>query len=110
MAKNHTYRLEEGRWNAGRPVFKKTDGATRFLFVPRGLTAWAIKDSITAAGSRIVGGRGTNSPTSPEAGPSDREGVTRWRYWDGAMWAEGFLNFSCSTTTTTSKGMIVLDH
>merc|ERR1712037_444626 len=30
------YRLEEGRWSEGRPIFKKVDGETRFLIVKGG--------------------------------------------------------------------------
>jgi len=96
------YRLEEGRWSSGRPVFKKVDGETRFLFVPEGQIAWVIDSSIAAthAGSSIFSGRATNSPSSPEAGPSVRLGWTGWKYalgrkgaWTG--WKEGDISVTC---------------
>ena len=88
-------RLEEGRWSAGRPVFKKVDGETRFLIVGEGSAVWIITPSTTSTAAWIISGRGTNSPSSPEAGPSDREEVTRWRYWDGGKWAEGDISVTC---------------
>ena len=87
--------MEAGRWSEGRPIFKKVDGETRFLFVLEGWTVWSIRSSTTATGAWIISGRGTNSPSSPEAGPSDSEEVTRWRYWDGVKWAEGDISVTC---------------
>ena len=89
-----SHRLEVGRWSEGRPVYKKVDGETRYLSVVEGTAVWSITDSTTATVSFILSGRATNSPSSPEAGPSVRAGVTRWRYWDGG-WQEGDINVSC---------------
>ena len=93
-------RLEVGKWSMGHPVFKKVEGASRFLFVPRGKTAWSIRES-TNGFSRPVGklfmtsGKATNSPSSPEAGASARLGFSRWQYWDGGKWNEGFISVTC---------------
>ena len=87
-------RLEEGRWSAGRPVFKKVDGETRFLLVKEGETVWSIRSSTTATVAWIQSGRATNSPSSPEAGGSVRLGVTRWRYSDNG-WKEGNISVTC---------------
>ena len=35
-------------WSEGRPVYKKVDGASRFLVVNQGFSNWAISDSTTA--------------------------------------------------------------
>jgi len=90
------YRLEEGRWSSGRPVFKKVDGETRFLFVPEGFSNWSIKTSTTATGAVIQSGKATNSPSSPEAGPSVRFGQTRWEYSvSDNGWKEGNISVTC---------------
>jgi len=91
------YRLEEGRWSAGRPVFKKVDGERRFLLVKEGRTTWAISSSTTGTGTWIESGRATNSPASPEAGPTVRLGRTRWKYWDSdsSGWKEGDISVTC---------------
>ena len=88
-------RLEEGRWSSGRPIFKKVDGETRFLLVKEGTTVWSIDDSTTDTGSWIQSGRATNSPSSPEAGPNVRLGVTRWQYGDNGKWKEGNISVKC---------------
>ena len=87
-------RLEEGKWSRGRPVFKKVEGEPRVLFVKEGETTWSIRKSVTASEAHIKGGRATSSPTSPDAGPSDRDGVQRWRYRDGE-WKEGVISITC---------------
>ena len=87
-------RLDEGRWSAGRPVFKKVGGEERFLQVGKVENVWSIKTSTTAGRPKILSGRATNSPVSPEAGPSVKDGVTRWRYWDGD-WKEGDISVTC---------------
>ena len=84
-------RLEVGRWSAGRPVFKKVDGKPWILFVGTGQNDWTIW---TGIGAKISSGRATNSPASPEAGPSVEEGVSKWRYWDG-VWKEGDISVKC---------------
>ena len=95
-------RVEVGRWSEGRPVFKKVDGETRFLLVREGETTWTIRSSTTATGAWIQSGRATNSPSSPEAGPSVRLGVTRWRYADGkGGWKEGDISVTCPSTLTS---------
>ena len=86
--------MEAGKWSKGRPIFKKVDGVQRFLFVKDGSSSWSIRSSLTA-GTYIQSGRATNSPTSPEAGPNDRDGVTKWRYWDGSNYAEGDISVTC---------------
>ena len=90
-------RLEAGKWSEGRPVFKKIDGEERFLFVKEGTTTWSIRSSLTASEALIESGRATNSPTSPEAGPSDRFGTTRWRFWDGSNFLEGDIRLTCES-------------
>ena len=60
-----------------------------------GRTYWGIKSSTTATGSWIISGRATNSPSSTEAGPSVRQGVTTWRYFDGSNWVEGDISVTC---------------
>ena len=87
--------MEVERWSAGRPVFKKVNGELRFLQVYQGQNDWAIRTSTTAGGSvEIISGRATNSPASPEAGPSVKDGVTRWRYSHGG-WKEGNISVTC---------------
>ena len=66
--------------------------------VKEGWIDWNIMMSTTStAGSevKIESGRGTNSPASPEAGPSVKKGTTRWRYWDGASYVEGNISVTC---------------
>ena len=72
-----------GRWSEGRPVYKKAEGETRFLLVKEGRTEWYVSGSITGDDNYLVSGRATNTPGSPWAGPSVREGTTSWRYFDG---------------------------
>merc|ERR1712012_1130386 len=63
------YRLQEGRWSAGRPVYKKGSGSTaRFLVVAETRTYWHISSSTTSTAAGIQSGRATNSPTSSRAG------------------------------------------
>ena len=89
-------RLEEGRWSRGRPIFKKVDGKwPRFLLVGEGGAVWSIRSSTTATGAFIESGRATNSPSSPEAGPSVRLGVTRWQYASGGKFVEGNISVTC---------------
>merc|ERR1712013_356110 len=91
------YRLQEGRWSEGRPVYKKGSGSTElFLRVPEGKSAWAITPSTTSSSAWLQSGRATNSPTSPHAGASGRFGVSRWRYYDGDSWKEGDISFFCN--------------
>jgi len=99
------YRLQEGRWSEGRPVYKKGSGSTAlFLLVAEGFSAWTIQSSTTAMDFSyyydyyywIASGRATNSPTSSRAGGNRRKGVTRWRYWDGDNWLEGNISVTCN--------------
>ena len=89
-----------GTWSKGRPVFKKVDGETRYLFVKDGNSgtygAWYVMDSTTGdmgVGSKnkqfLRSGRGTNSPGSPFAGPSVRYGTSNWLYNDGGKPSPG---------------------
>merc|ERR1711963_26993 len=92
-SKMGNYRLQQGRWSEGRPVYKRGSGSTAlFLFVPEGKTAWSINDSMSPTGGWIQSGRATNSPTSSRAGGGSRKGVTRWRYAPG--WWEGDIRVS----------------
>ena len=84
-----------GNWSEGRPVFKKVDGEQKFLSVIEGWSNWRIQPFQTGTAAHIVSGRATNSPSSPEAGPSVREGMTRWRYWDGSSHVEGDISVTC---------------
>jgi len=88
------YRLEEGRWIEGRPIFKKVGGETRFLFVSEEEAQWEIRSSTTDT-AYIRSGKATNSPASPEAESSVHAGVTRWTYWDGSSFVEGDISVSC---------------
>ena len=101
-------RLEAGLWSAGRPVFKKVDGEQRFLMVSKaGRTTWSIRNSLNSTGCGIQSGRSTNSPASPEAGPSVREGVTKWRYGDGS-WIEGDISVTCKGRVALTDGLKIL--
>ena len=99
--------MEEGRWSEGRPIFAREDGGlidsvlslfvigeARFLIVAEGSTFWAITSSTTDSAPYIKSGRATNSPASPEAGPSVRDGVTRWRYANNGF-KEGDISVTC---------------
>lgn len=88
------YRLEVGRWSQGRPVYKKVDGQTLYLLVKESFPSWYISSSTTGTTGFIHSGRGTNYPSSPEAGPSVRSGYTGWRYWDGG-WQDGDISVTC---------------
>ena len=87
-------RLEVGRWSFGRPVFKKVNGETRFLYVESGLIHWVVSNDLTGQIREgrnkwwIASGRGTNDPTLLAAGPSVRLNTTRWRYWAGSGYKE----------------------
>ena len=85
-------RLEAGKWSQGRPVFKKVDGELRFLLVEERSIGWYIR---TAAGAYTQSGRATNSPTSPEAGPSDKLGWTSWAFAYDGSWVEGDISVTC---------------
>ena len=88
-------RLEVGKWSMGHPVFKKVDGASRFLFVPGGNTAWSIREATSGFSAFMTSGKATNSPSSPEAGASTRLGFSRWQYLDDGIWKEGFISVTC---------------
>jgi len=91
------YRLQEGRWSEGRPVYKKGSRSTvKFLLVQEGRTTWGIRSSTTSTSAGIVSGRATNSPTSSRAGGRPSKGVTRWRYTDGERWSEGHISVTCN--------------
>ena len=89
-------------------MYKKVDGETYFLsfflpdgetervlFVPEGVVNWVITESTSSTNHFIESGRGTNSPTSVEAGASDRFGWTRWHYDDDGKPKEGDISVSC---------------
>jgi len=92
------YRLQEGRWSEGRPVYKKGSGSTpQFLFVGEGYNHWIIRSDTTSWVGFIVSGRAANSPTSSRAGGSRRFGETKWTYYDGSWdWKEGDISVTCN--------------
>ena len=76
-------------------MYKMVSGKReRFLFVQERKVEWHITSSTTSKGTFIYSGRATSSPSN-EAGPSDRFGVTSWRYWDGEEWKEGEIDVTC---------------
>ena len=77
--------MSRGEWSQGRPVFRKVDGESRVFLVKDGKTTWSIRKSVAAGEAHITSGRATNFPTSPEAGPSSRDGVQKWRYAVGGV-------------------------
>merc|ERR1712007_60474 len=90
------YRLQEGRWSSGRPVYKKGSGSTtRFLHVKEGKCLWSIDDSTSSEMAYIQSGRATNSPTSSRAGGSVRYGRTNWTYVNRGRWNEGEISVTC---------------
>ena len=93
-----------GRWSQGRPVYKKVDGdKERYLFVAEGMSYWTITDSTEAKDSWILSGRATNSPFQPEAGPSARQGVGGWRFYDGKEFKESEISVACTETIVLSS-------
>ena len=84
-------------WSEGRPVFKKVDGRKpQFLLIKEGEFFWSIRASTTATGIGIHGGKGTNSPGSPQAGSSDWLGLNGWVFVnDRGKWTEGELSVTC---------------
>ena len=98
-------RLEAGKWSEGRPVFKKVDGEERFLLVKEEWNRWTIRGSLTGPGAFIKSGRATISPTSPEAGPCDRNGTTKWLFKDlGNKWVEGDISLTCKSDDDNEDG------
>ena len=93
-----------GRWSQGRPVYKKVDGdKERYLFVAQGMSYWTITDSTEAKDSWILSGKATNSPFQPEAGPSARQGVGGWRFYDGKEFKESEISVACTETIVLSS-------
>ena len=78
-------------------MYKKVDGEEeRFLLVNEGYSGWEISPGSTSATSSWIGsGRATNSPLSPEAGPSVRRGWTQWVYSDNGEVKEGEITLKC---------------
>ena len=90
------YRFQMNRWSSGRPVYKLVNSeVNRYLLVKEGKINWTIRRSINATTAFIRSGRGTNSPTSAEAGPSVRLGITRWRYYNSGSRKEADITVSC---------------
>ena len=88
--------METGLWSSGRPIFKKEDrGTEMFLYVLKGETVWAIGTSTSSTEGSIKSGKATNSPTMPEAGPSERFNQTGWDYWAGDKWIVGSISVTC---------------
>jgi hypothetical protein len=88
-----------GNWSAGRPVFRHERG-DRVLLVKEGYSNWRIARTTSDTGSWITSGRATNSPDQPEAGPSEREGTTGWRYVFYGKWedSKGAIEVTCRIT------------
>ena len=86
-----------GNWLDGRPVYKKTEGETRYLRMEEGRSGWRVSPTLVGTGGYLESGRATVSPGSPAAGPSVRLGREGWRYWGGAEWqhSEGELAITC---------------
>ena len=78
-------------------MYKKVDGKEeRFLLVNEGYSGWEISPGSTSATSSWIGsGRATNSPLSPEAGPSVRRRWTQWVYSDAGEVKEGEITLKC---------------
>ena len=90
------YTIQQNRWSRGRPVYQlDSELELWFLLMKRVSNVWLIDSSTTRLGGWIQSGRGTNSPTDPEAAGSVSYGVTRWRYWDGNAWKEGHFTVKC---------------
>ena len=100
-AKKHKSKLGSysatGRWLEGRPVYEKTEGATRHLRMAEGRTDWQVSSRLVGTGASLESGRGTLSPGDPAAGASVRSGVEGWRYWDGGEWQDsrGLVTVTC---------------
>ena len=95
-------RLVVGRWNQGRPIYKKVEGDELYLLMGR--VAWAISDSINDTAFYMVGGRKTNTPTIPEAGGSVKDGVTRWRFANTENeLVEGNISVTCDSGINEKK-------
>ena len=76
-------------------MYKRVGGESeRFLFVHEVGVAWQISSSTTTTIAFIASGRATSSPSN-EAGPSDRFGVTSWRFWNDEEWKEGEIDVTC---------------
>ena len=85
-----------GRWSRGRPVFRKVGTDPKFLLVSAGVSEWVIQSSTTSPGAFIISGRATNSPTSPEAGPTVRTGRNGWAYNHTGFSIEGDISVTCA--------------
>ena len=98
-------RLVVGRWNQGRPIYKKVEGDELYLLMGR--MAWAISDSTNDTAFYMAGGRKTNTPTIPEAGGSVKDGVTRWRFANTKNeLVEGNISVTCDTGINDKKGSV----
>ena len=90
------YRIQENRWSCGRPVYQlDSELELWYLLMKKGSPGWIIDSSTTRPGGWFQSGRGTNSPTDPEAAGSVRSGLTRWRYIGKGGWQEGNITVKC---------------
>ena len=87
--------LPTGQWRHGRPIYRKTEGGTRYLMIANG--GWSVVDTLEATSFSLEGGRGTLSPGHPATGPSLYQGWQGWRYWAGKKWkdSKGELTVTC---------------
>ena len=73
----------------------------RYLTVPTGITNWAIRDAVDAAGAYIQSGSaGSSCPASPAAAVSERFGMNSWQYGghDGSWHEAGDdITVTCET-------------
>ena len=73
-------RLVAERWNYGRPVYQKISGKPQEMLIAE--NTWQIRRSTGEGRTNIVSGKGTNSPSSPHAGPSELDNTQNWLYLD----------------------------
>ena len=86
-----------GNWRSGRPIYRQTAGGTRYLKLILG--AWGVYPKQLGVGPTLRSGRGTLSPGDPAAGPSVKEGLEGWKFWDGSTHKDsrGMITVICHT-------------
>ena len=87
-------RLVAERWNYGRPVYQKISGKAQEMLIAE--NTWQIRRSTGERRTNIRSGKGTNSPSSPHAGPSELDNTQNWLYLDmynGLV--EGDISVTC---------------
>ena len=69
-----------GRWLEGRPVFRKSEGGTRYLRMRYWGTGWIVADTLEGSTGFLASGRATISPGDLAAGQSVKKGLEGWQY------------------------------